>query len=80
MDAKKDVLCEILSASAIGDGSGNQREHQVLEEIDEFLESARLVATAAIDELTLADGVHQPRYIRASAPAKCFIVGSETIR
>ena len=80
MDAKKHILREILGASTIDDGSGNQRKYQVLEVIDEFLEGARLVAAAAIDELTFADGVHQPRWIRTSARAKCFIVGGETIR
>ena len=80
MDAKKDVLREVLGSSAIGDGSHNQREHQVLEVIDEFLEGARLVAAAAFDKLALADGLHQPWCIRTGAQAKCFIVEGETIR
>ena len=44
----------------VGDCPGNQRKHKVLELIDEFLEGARLFAPASIDELALADGLHQP--------------------
>jgi len=32
----------------------------MFELIDEFLECARFFAAAAIDELSLADGLHQP--------------------
>jgi hypothetical protein len=80
MDTKKDVLREVLGPRAIGDSSHNQREHQVLEVVDELLEGARFVAAAAIDKLALADGLHQPWCIRTGAQAKCFIVEGETIR
>ncbi len=60
MHAQEDVLREILGARSIGNGAGNQREHQILELLDEFFKRAGLLAAAAIDELPLAGGLHQP--------------------
>ena len=60
MDPQEHVLREILSARSILDGPRDQGEHQVLVPVDQFPEGALVAAAAALDELALVDGLHQP--------------------
>ena len=62
MNPEKDVLREIFRPRRILHGARNQREHQPLVRVDQFLKGAFVARTAALHELALVDGGHAPKY------------------
>ena len=62
VDPEEHLLREVLSARAVLDGPGDQREHQILVPIDQLLKPALVAPSAAVDELPLVRRLHSPRY------------------
>jgi hypothetical protein len=69
VNPQEDVLRQILRARAILDRTGDQGEHQVFVPVDQLLEGALVAASAALDELALVHGLHQPLVLEHAGTA-----------
>ena len=75
MDAQEDVLREILGARPVLHRAGDQGEDQVLVPVDQLLEGALVAAAAALDELALVDGLHQPLVLEHAGGQNVSVTG-----